>query len=359
MLGISVYLNDTNSEKQEAYIRKMRAAGFRGIFTSLHIPEEDPEQHAGRLRALGKLAATYGMELTADISPASLGHLGLTFRTADRLLDWGVTGLRVDYGISEVETAALSQRMTVVLNASTLTGESLRRLKNYGLRLSAAEAWHNFYPRPETGLGLEDFRERNRWLKSEGLKVMAFVPGDGERRGPLFKGLPTLEDHRERTSFSAYLDLLNSGCTDHIYIGDPSLSERSLEQFSSHAEGVYLIHAVPAFPDAADALPVPEHTNRQDAARDVIRSAESRLYGNAGKQPVEPANTAARPAGSVTIDNYRYGRYEGELQITKRDLPGDEKVNVIGRVIGDDLPVLRHVKGGDAFRIRMEGGPQA
>ncbi|WP_424237793.1 DUF871 domain-containing protein [Bhargavaea ginsengi] len=359
MLGISVYLNQASDERLEAYIRKMRTAGFRGIFTSLHIPEDDPGQYADRLRALGTLAATNEMELTADISPASLGHLGLTFKTADRLLDWGVTGLRVDYGISEEETAALSHRMTVALNASTLTGESIQRLKECGLRLSAAEAWHNFYPRPETGLGVNDFTERNRWLQSEGLKVMAFVPGDGDRRGPLYKGLPTLEDHRERTSFSAYLDLLDSGCVDHIYIGDPSMSERSLEQFSCHAAGTFLLRAVPAFPDALAALPGTDHTNRQDAARDVIRSAESRLYGNAGDRPVKPANTSERPLGSVTIDNSLYGRYQGELQITKRDLPEDEKVNVIGRIIEDDRPVLRHIKGGDAFRILMEGVPQA
>ena len=358
MLGISVYLNEPSAEKQEAYIRKMRAAGFRGIFTSLHIPEEDPGQYAGRLRTLGNLAATYGMELTADISPASLGHLGLTFRTADRLLDWGVTGLRVDYGISEEETAALSQRMTVALNASTLTAETIRKLKKCGLRLSAAEAWHNFYPRPETGLGVEDFQMRNSWLQSEGMKVMAFVPGDGERRGPLFKGLPTLEDHRDRTSFSAYLDLLDSGCVDHIYIGDPSLSERSLEQLSSHAEGVFLLNAIPAFPDAPAALPGSDHTNRQDAARDVIRSAESRMNTNVGDRPITPANTATRPVGSVTIDNSLYGRYQGELQIMKRDLPADEKVNVIGRVIEEDMPVLRHVKGGDVFRIRMADARQ-
>ncbi|MFC7366714.1 MULTISPECIES: DUF871 domain-containing protein [Bhargavaea] len=359
MLGISVYLNQASDESLEAYIRKMRTAGFRGIFTSLHIPEDDPGQYAGRLRSLGTLASNYKMELTADISPASLGHLGLTFKTADRLLDWGVTGLRVDYGISEEETAALSHRMTVALNASTLTEESIGRLKQCGLRLSATEAWHNFYPRPETGLGMDDFTERNQWLRSEGLKVMAFVPGDGERRGPLYKGLPTLEEHRERTSFSAYLDLLNSGCVDHIYIGDPSMSERSLEQFSSHSEGVFLLDAVPAFPEASAFLPGTSHTNRPDAARDVIRSAESRMYGNAGDRPVRPANAADRPFGSVTVDNSLYGRYQGELQITKRDLHADDKVNVIGRVIGDDLPVLRHIKGGEAFRIRMEGGPHA
>ncbi|EMR05423.1 hypothetical protein C772_02656 [Bhargavaea cecembensis DSE10] len=359
MLGISVYLNEPPAENQEAHIRKMRSAGFRGIFTSLHIPEDDPGQYADRLRALGQLAASNKMELTADISPASLGHLGLTFKTADRLLDWGVTGLRVDYGISEEETAALSHRMTVALNASTLTGESIRRLKECGLRLSAAEAWHNFYPRPETGLGWEDFTERNRWLRSEGLKVMEFVPGDGERRGPLYKGLPTLEAHRDRTSFSAYLDLLNSGCVDHIYIGDPSMSGHSLEQFNCHAEGIFLLRAAPAFPDAQAALPGTGHTNRLDAARDVIRSAESRLYGNAGDRPVEPANTAARPVGAVTIDNSRYGRYQGELQITKRDLPSDEKVNVVGRIIEDDLPILPHIRGGSAFRIRMEERPQA
>ena len=62
-------------------------------------------------------------------------------------------------------------------------------------------------------------------------------------------------------------------------------------------------------------------------------------------------NTTERLVGSVTIDNERYGRYQGEMQIAKRNLPMDEKVNVVGRVIDEDLSLLKYIKSGQGFSI--------
>jgi uncharacterized protein len=93
------------------------------------------------------------------------------------------------------------------------------------------------------------------------------------------------------------------------------------------------------------------HTNRRDAARDVIRSAESRLSLAWPDDALRPANTIPRKKGSVTIDNSQYGRYAGELQITLADLPANEKVNVVGRIIEGDLPLLAYVGGGQRFHL--------
>src|SRR5690625_6080784 len=86
--------------------------------------------------------------------------------------------------------------MKVALNASTLTRDGLKRLKQEGLRIASVEAWHNFYPRPETGLDQEEFKKVNKWLHQEGITVMAFTPGDGKLRGPLYEGLPRSEERR-------------------------------------------------------------------------------------------------------------------------------------------------------------------
>lgn len=42
-------------------------------------------------------------------------------------------------------------------------------------------------------------------------------------------------------------------------------------------------------------------------------------------QTIESEQTEARPVGTVTIDNEKYGRYMGEIQVTLVDLPKDEK----------------------------------
>src|SRR5699024_4684613 len=137
---------------QEAYMRKMHESGFRYIFTSLHIPEDDSSKYEEQLKDLGKLVFKLEMELMADIYPTSLKHLGFDWTKAEQLLNCGLTGLRIDYGVPETTIIELSHKMKIALNASTLTEEILERMKENGLNTDAVEAWHNFYPRPETGI---------------------------------------------------------------------------------------------------------------------------------------------------------------------------------------------------------------
>ena len=194
MKGLAVYLSEPLTDEAKDSIRQMRTIGFTSIFTSLHIPEDDPSLYTERLRTLGQLAQQLEMELVADIAPTSLAALGKTWNDADTLTEWGVTGLRVDYGVTPKQVADLSKQIMVALNASTLTAEELDAMKAEGLVLEQVEAWHNFYPRPETGLDRDWFNDKNRWLREQGIRVQAFIPGDGQLRGPLHETLPTLED---------------------------------------------------------------------------------------------------------------------------------------------------------------------
>lgn len=346
MRGISVYLGDELTLDSMAWMERMREAGFTSIFTSLHIPEDDPTTYTERLQQLGALASRLKMELVADIAPSSLQALGKTWDDAHALLEWGVTGLRVDYGVTPKQVADLSRHMMVALNASTLTEAELEEMLRQGLRREHVEAWHNFYPRPETGLERSWFDERNAWLHAQGIRVQAFIPGDERLRGPLHETLPTLEMHRHQSPFSCYIDL--QARVDRILIGDPCISNQTMRQFREYDEGVIVLRATTRNHD--DSVPT-SHTNRMDPARDVIRSVESRAYGRPGDHLIQPRDTEERVLGSITIDNERYGRYAGELQITKRDLPADERVNVIGRIIEEDRSLIQQIGPGGRFQI--------
>lgn len=353
LLGISVYLGNDLIEDVEFKIEKAKQAGFTSIFTSLHIPEDNPQLYKVRLRMLGAVARKNHMELMADISSKSLGYLGFTWENAEGLLDWGLTGLRADDGISNEAIVRLSQKMKVALNASTLTENGLRQLKEAGLCLKSAEAWHNFYPRPETGLDHKHFKQINKWLREEGITVMAFIPGDGRLRGPLFKGLPTLEKHRKYAPFTAYLELVEKYFVNKVLIGDLTLSDETLEQFTTYQEGVILLRAEQAISNSELFQRIETiQTNRQDEARDCIRSLESRVNQLIENRPIHALNTVNRPLGTITVDNKKYERYEGEIQITKRDLPADNKVNVIGRIKKSDRVLLQYVRGGVKFKIK-------
>lgn len=171
-------------------------------------------------------------------------------------------------------------------------------------------------------------------------------------RGPLYQGLPTLEEHRGVHPLAGALDLLASN-TDIVYIGDAGLSENVQEQFASfQKEQIVLLHTEPVDEEFYEYI-LGKHTNRQDDARDVIRSADARFR----EIPSIPArNTATRMKGSITLDNEKYLRYMGEIQLTKYDLPADEKVNVVAKVIKEELPLINQIKAGMNYQfIRKEG----
>ncbi|KOP28974.1 cell surface protein [Exiguobacterium sp. BMC-KP] len=343
MKGLSIYLNEPMTDETVEWLQWMRDVGFSSLFTSLHIPEDDSSLYIERLQALGRVAKTLGYELVADIAPASLATLGKTWETAATLTEWGVTGLRLDYGISPQQIATLSNQMMVALNASTLTADELAEMKAHGLQIERTEAWHNFYPRPETGLDRTWFDGKNAWLRAQGLRVQAFIPGDGTLRGPLFETLPTLEDHRKAAPFASYMDLQPT--VDRILVGDPRLTDATIRQFEAEQDGVILLRALANGQQARRYT----ETNRFDPARDVIRSVESRM--SPSKMDLTPHDTSARPLGTITIDNERYGRYAGEVQITKCDLSTDERINVLGRVIEEDRPLVTQIGPGQKFRI--------
>ncbi|MFB5253323.1 DUF871 domain-containing protein [Bacillus mycoides] len=349
MIGVSIYLSKERVEKQEGWLKLAKENGFSSIFTSLHIPEDDPKTYKELIQILGKQALENEMELMVDVSPKSLHHLGITYENVEELLEWGITGLRMDYGIMSKEIASVSHRMKVALNASTITASFWEELLAENIRVDRVEAWHNFYPRPETGLAKSFLQKQNKYLHECGIKTMAFIPGDGEKRGPLYEGLPTLEKHRYMRPLEAYLELMQECDVDKVLIGDISASLESVQEIASASNGIIPVRYEP-FTNEMEALKVVEkvHTNRLDPARDVIRSVESR---EENKVILQQMNTISRKKGSITMDNELYGRYAGEMQIVMNDLPEDGKVNVVGMVVEEDVPLLPYIGAGKKFQL--------
>lgn len=348
MLGFSVFMGEELTKDTLQYIQEMAALGFGGIFTSMHIPEDDPKAYRQRLLDLGAAAKAQGLELMVDVSGEALERAGFDRKDPAELLAGGVTGLRMDYHISNADIAALSRKMKIALNASTLTDQDIQELQEFQADFDQLEAWHNYYPRPETGLDRQWLLAKNRWLRGAGFTVQAFVPGDDTLRGPLYQGLPTLEEHRGGNPLAAALDLLRNVETDLVYIGDGGLSLRSRRQFQTWLQEQTIVMAAEVLAEESFALVAGDHINRQDEARDVIRSGEARFKKIS---EIKAEKTLQRDPGSITIDNQLYQRYMGEIQICKVPLAADEKVNVAGKIIATDLDLVSQIKAGDKFRI--------
>ena len=195
----------------------------------------------------------------------------------------------------------------------------------------------------------EFLRESAAALQAEGLQVYGFIPGDAMLRGPLYKGLPTLEDHRAAAPSAAFVDLAVHYGLDGIFAGDPEVSAQEqayIRHFCTTGEICLPTVLRPGYETLYDRT----FTCRPDSPKTLVRYQESRLYSCFGSA-VQPDNCIARRRRCVTMDNIGYGRYSGEIQLLRTDLPADEKVNVIGEVPTEYDLLLDCIRRGAAFRM--------
>lgn len=176
MIGFSCYLNDSATEQQAAYLKQMQQAGFTGVFTSLQLSEAKPEIIRQRLDQLVANCHQLGLTIMADVSAASLQRLGIALHDGKAIQALGLDGLRIDDGIDMTTVAALSHTMAIALNASTLSACMIDQLANAKANLCHIEAWHNFYPRPETGLDPAWFAQKINGCTHLGLKPWHLFP---------------------------------------------------------------------------------------------------------------------------------------------------------------------------------------
>lgn len=341
-LGFSLYLSTIAA--QCPALRGPVAPGTP-VFLSLHISEEFDDTYCRRAEAVCHDLADRGYRIIADVSVKTLQQFGCgdLVSLAKQLRLWA---LRIDYGFSREEILALARQMPIVVNASTTSTEDAAAIAKAGRDVFAM---HNFYPRPETGLDRDYLLQTTRRLQGAGLKVLAFIPGDEQLRGPLFEGLPTLEEHRFIPPSAAFVDLA-AGCgMDEIFVADPGLSEKEQQRIDLYCrENIISIPAELAknYEHLYDVV----FTCRIDSPKWLIRFQESRVYSCKGTD-VEPENCTERCRGSITIDNVNYGRYTGEIQLIRGNLPADPRVNVIGTVCEKARLLPDCITGGQKFML--------
>lgn len=341
-LGFSVYL----STFQEQWPTLLHWSGTGApVFLSLHIGEEFHADYCRQAESVCSLLAEHGFRILADVSTKTLEMFGEPdlIRLALRLHVWA---LRIDYGFSREEIGAMAEKMPIVLNASTTSYEDAVEITGRGNQVFAL---HNFYPRPETGLDRELFSQTTCSLQKAGLKVQCFIPGDTQKRGPIFEGLPTLEEHRNVLPSAAFADLaLRFGIRD-IFVADPGISQKEQDRIARLCrEGVI---SVPAELNAKYAYLYDQvFTCRVDSPKWLVRFTESRTYACPG-ETVEPWGCTARTKGCITMDNKLYGRYSGEIQMIRGEFPADDRVNVIGHVPENAWLLMECIAGGRKFTL--------
>lgn len=340
MLGISVYFKDFEMDYLEGAARQ----GAKIVFTSLHIPEDNINDIKKNLSSLIKKCKELNLLLVPDISPRTFEKLDLKSNDIEGLKQLGFNAIRLDFGFdSPQKIAELQNDFIVMLNASTVDKTYLIECESTGVNLQKLILTHNFYPHKNTGLDEITFLEKNQTFVNMGMRIQAFVCGDDLKRYPLYEGLPTLEKHRGLNPYVAAVELIKKYHISEIIIGDSKAKLETLRYINDYMEkGIITIKAF--LENGYEYLFDEEISIRKDSGK-LIRLIKPRVPN------ITTYHTLARGKGAITIDNKLYGRYSGEISIVKEDLESDSRVNVIGYIHPEYIPLLSYID--DSISIKF------
>jgi len=333
-LGISIYFTYELEDILKT-LNKAKENGFSYAFTSLHIPEEDTSKYVDKVKAFIKECQKLQLFPIVDVSPRALKMLGISeFKELHNL---GIEHLRLDFGFSFDEIKKLSEEFKLIFNASTLNEETYLELSKRDINFNNVYGSHNYYPKKYTALTADKVKDINHRIHSYGMKTMAFVAGDDVLRGPLFERLPTIEEQRNDDCLYNALVLDKMLNTDIILVGDFGLKEETWKQFKEYKDGYISVKCDidDKYLNFLDYV----HHDRYDNSEFFIRSSES-VYKYKVQYPIIPENCIDRKPGDICVSNEKYLRYNGELEIMVKDLPKDERVNIIGKVDTKYLPFI-------------------
>lgn len=185
------------------------------------------------------------------------------------LLEIGVTELQIDYQINNEIIAKAILFLKIGLKANTITSKDVYELKLYNANFDMLESCHHYYPRPDTRLGRIYLLKK--FFKENNFKIMTFIPEIHDLRLPLYKEIPTLEEHRTLSSFASFIGL-NQLKVGSIYIGDDGLNDGTLINISEYiGNDIIFVRVTPVTNDFefVECLNI----SREDLGRDAIRSA--------------------------------------------------------------------------------------
>ncbi|MEG0452085.1 MAG: MupG family TIM beta-alpha barrel fold protein [Coprobacillus sp.] len=340
MIGVSLYFQDINLD----YLSNVIDCGVTHVFTSLQVIEEEYGDVSQKIQTVLEFCKDKNIILIPDIAPRTLEKLKI--KNIEEIKELGLHAIRIDGGYGTVEEVKkLTNLFEVYLNASDVQPSFIKELNDAGCDMSKISVMHNFYPRLYTGLEKEHMISINKEFKKNNVRVGAFVQGDVKLRGPVFEGLPTLESHRGVNPYVACVELLDC-YVDDVYIGDNEASVEAIQMMLDYQkDNVLTLKAVldKEYEDLYNKdIPI-----RRDITEHIVRLS----YGRGVYNDVLQRKTLKRCIGDITIDNNLSGRYVGEINICKKNLNSDGKVNIVGHVYPELLSLLDMVKRDTIIRF--------
>lgn len=356
-LGVSVYPDHSDIEKDKAYLKKASECGFSRIFMSMLEVTEGKEVVKERFKSLILYAKSLGYETILDVAPNIFDELQISYDDLTFFYETGADGIRLDVGFDGNKEAKLTFNpfeLAIELNMSNDVAY-LDNILTYEANVPFLYGCHNFYPQEGTALPYAFFERCSVRFKKHGIRTAAFINSQAGTIGPwdVNDGLPTLEMHRHLPVDIQTKHLFATGLIDDVIIGNAYASDEELELLGS-LNRYQLEFAIEFTKDVSkvekEITLTEQHFRRGDITDQVVRSTEVRKKY---KDEVNPAhdNTQEFQIGDVVIGNDSFGKYKNELQIVLQPHSDDRK-NKVGQITEKELLLLDFVKPWTKFRFK-------
>ena len=145
-LGISVYPDHSDPEKDKAYIKKAADLGFTRLFMSMLEVQDGKEATAAKFKNIISFARDHGFEVILDINPGIFKQLGISYDDLKFFADLGASGIRLDEGFDGLKESLISYNpygLNIELNMSNNVAY-LDNILSYEANVPYIYGCHNF-----------------------------------------------------------------------------------------------------------------------------------------------------------------------------------------------------------------------
>jgi uncharacterized protein len=327
-----------NPSQISTYLASAKQLAYSEVYYILH---EENFRHLkadeSTLKLLNEIRYA-GFRLHAVLNEETFLEVGFSNTDLKPLADLGFRALRLEYGFDRhdlVSTLTLNQYGILIEDNALALEDPIGRIKAIQTKgnLKQYSAVHPYYIHPDTGCSFESCLNRTKLFKSCGIEIGVWV-NTLENKSPAFPlgiGCPTIENQRHISSNLSASELVALNLFDTLGFGVNPPSRTEMEDLTRVVTRNTV--EVPVYfhpnldPHLKEGLLQTTFKARSDSASQLLRAQQ---YHH--PEPIEAFNTVNRDRLTLSIDNILACIYEGEVQITLKNLPSVPYTNVIGQV---------------------------
>lgn len=366
---LAIYPHDINDNYINNIKNTLKLANkynYQEIFTTIHLPEYSFENQIRCLKLLFNEMKHYSFDLTVDVGGEYFKYI-LSDKTI--LNDIKIDYIRLDYGFDFKQVRDLYYLLKLkgfVLNASIYNDKEFENIINELNKIDhniSIRACHNYYIKEESGIDDIYAFKQDDYISKYNIPIYYCIPTYSNPRGPLYKGLCTIENHRFKSIIYIISDLVLNHNSSAYMIADEWLSEDEFIEIEKIFKYLYMdlskieIIKIKFFNNISDderRIVLKEHVFRNDSPFNSLRSTSSREMAESGEL-INKNNIFDIKPGYITINNKLLKRYSGELEVSMIDKKAKEDTNVIARIVDKyDLIKLWRFKENIKYRFVEE-----